>query len=110
MALGRTIVQLVSIESHYIATWFYYISKTKKINLQLKKSISRVTQLENLNIAKDTYIFLDGESEIVFSSGGDDLLDWTKSWALGLDIVCVPLWEADNSKMNIFSSGAAISA
>lgn len=93
---------------------YYTTSDTTRVNVRtaIEDLISRVTLLEQNQVGPESvpkYIYLDGESEIVFSSGADDLLDWTKSWSLGLDIVYVPGdWAADNMKMSIFPVGAAI--
>ena len=74
---------------------YYTVSETERVNVRtaIEDLISRVTVLEQNQAGPESvpkYIFLDGESEIIFSSGADDLLDWTKSWSLGLDIVYVP--------------------
>ena len=92
---------------------YYTTSETTRVNVRtaIDDLISRVTALENNQPGPESvpkYIFLNGESDIVFSSGADDLLDWTKSWSLGLDIVYVPGdWATDNAKMSIFSSGGS---
>ena len=91
---------------------YYTVSETERVNVRtaIEDLISRVTALENQAGPESApkYIFLNGESEIVFSSGADDLLDWTKSWCLALDIVYTPGdWAADNLKMSIFSSGGS---
>ena len=91
---------------------FYATSASTRVNVRtaIEDLILRVTALEQAGSAGsvDKYIFLDGNSEITFSSGADDLLDWSKSWSLGLDIVEVdPTWAADNMKMCIFSSGGS---
>ena len=86
---------------------YYTTSATTRVNVRtaLDSLLLRVEALESA-AAGEKYIFLDGNSEATFSAGADNLLNFSYSWCLGIDIVEVdPTWPADNAKMCIFSSG-----
>ena len=64
-----------------------------------------VTLLPPVPPAAD-YVQLNGiSSHISFPSGFDDVLDWTKSWSLGVDFYTLPDAAGDNTKASLFSSG-----
>ncbi len=89
---------------------FYTTSATTRVNVRtaLDSLLLRVEALESA-AAGEKYIFLDGNSECTFSYGADNLLNFSYSWCLGIDIIEVdPAWPADNAKMCIFSSGGCV--
>ena len=88
---------------------FYCTSNTARVNVRtsLEKILLRVDALEAAGAGNvEKYINLDGVSgEITFAYGADDLLNFDKSWSVGVDIVSVPAYANDSMKMCIFSSG-----
>ena len=66
-----------------------------------------VTLLPPVPPAAD-YVLLNGiSSHISFPSGFSDVLDWTKSWSLGVDFYTLPDAAGDNIKASLFSSGGS---
>ena len=58
--------------------------------------------------AADYYIFLQGVSAYInFTAGGDDLLDFTKSWSVGISLEGLPDNPVDNFSLALFGSGQA---
>ena len=58
--------------------------------------------------AADRYIYLNGVSAYLnFTAGGGDLLDFTKSWTVGISLEGLPDNPVDNFNLSLFGSGQA---